>query len=248
MSKHEIINAFIQDRLCHLGLNEVSAVDAAKWLDEAGVLRDSSIRPGLPLRKYLRKGVIVGSSQEGGRFWRIRLAKLSDLERHRHAQVAKQPKQQNRDAQVKVQQSIKSWEGIDSELLQGHIRELHTACEHWTRKLLEAPAIPTAMLTRESIEKVPGVYLVRCDSEIIYVGKSNNLCSRIFGQHLAPRMRSSTLRRKVSRVIKTSDEALITTWLQSTSFAWLALHDHSFTIAVEDYVILKLKPPLNGYT
>lgn len=47
------------------------AVEAAAWLDEAGLLADSSIRPGLPLRRLLREHRILGQRQEANRRWYI---------------------------------------------------------------------------------------------------------------------------------------------------------------------------------
>ena len=58
------INDFLQTRLAANGLSErVRAVEAARWLDEAGLLADSADRPGLPLRNMLRAGEIIGSDQ-----------------------------------------------------------------------------------------------------------------------------------------------------------------------------------------
>ena len=57
------INPCLQSRLRGQRRDEVSAVEAASWLDEAGVLKDSSSRPGLPLRKLLRAGRIQGAEQ-----------------------------------------------------------------------------------------------------------------------------------------------------------------------------------------
>lgn len=48
------INAHIQHQLRLTGLDEVTAVEAACWLDEVGLLKDSPHRPGLPLRRLLR--------------------------------------------------------------------------------------------------------------------------------------------------------------------------------------------------
>ena len=71
-------SSFLQYRLCNEGRHEVSAVDAAAWLDRAGLLTDSATRPGLPLRRILRKlrdegelDLIAGAWQDGGRWWRI---------------------------------------------------------------------------------------------------------------------------------------------------------------------------------
>jgi hypothetical protein len=53
----------VQARLRRDGLDEVAAVKAARWLDDAGLLTDSASRPGLPLRKLLRAGLIRGAEQ-----------------------------------------------------------------------------------------------------------------------------------------------------------------------------------------
>jgi len=58
------ISAYIQNRLTKEGLDCVSANEAARWLDVAGLLRDSAHRPGLPLRKLLRSGLITGARQD----------------------------------------------------------------------------------------------------------------------------------------------------------------------------------------
>lgn len=44
------INYFLQQRLISLELPELTASQAAVLLDEANILKDSLIRPGLPLK------------------------------------------------------------------------------------------------------------------------------------------------------------------------------------------------------
>jgi hypothetical protein len=72
----EAISTFLQDRLTRIGVDEVSAVEAAVWLHESGLLRDSDSRPGLPLRNLLRKGVISAAEQRpprpNGRWFIVR--------------------------------------------------------------------------------------------------------------------------------------------------------------------------------
>ena len=78
------INTFIQERLESEGLLEVRAVEAAQWLDVAGLLNDSRSRPGKPLRDLLRAGLIGGAyqnpPQSHGR-WYIRLGQSSQSTR-----------------------------------------------------------------------------------------------------------------------------------------------------------------------
>jgi len=57
------INRLLQKELKRQNLDEVRAVEAAAWLDRAGLLGDSRHRPGLPLRNLLRDGEIVGQEQ-----------------------------------------------------------------------------------------------------------------------------------------------------------------------------------------
>ena len=57
------INEFLQRTLVDKGLTELRANEAARWLDEAGLLADSPDRPGLPLRNMLRAGEIIGAQQ-----------------------------------------------------------------------------------------------------------------------------------------------------------------------------------------
>jgi hypothetical protein len=71
MSTRSQIGGFIQQQLLSRNLTHVTAVDAAIWLDRAGVLKDSSTRPGLPLRNLLRTGIIVGKRQEPNGRWFI---------------------------------------------------------------------------------------------------------------------------------------------------------------------------------
>ena len=64
------INRFLQARSEKEGLEEVAAVEAAGWLDAEGLLADSFVRRGQPLRKLLRKGLIVEARQRAnGRWW-----------------------------------------------------------------------------------------------------------------------------------------------------------------------------------
>ncbi len=59
----DYVSRFIQDALRRRRLDEVTAVEAASWLDANGVLNDSASRPGLPLRNLLRARRIHGAEQ-----------------------------------------------------------------------------------------------------------------------------------------------------------------------------------------
>ncbi len=64
------INECIQRRLVDKELLRVSAMEANGWTAEAGVLNDSVTRPGKPLRKKCREGLIHGARKEDG-LWYI---------------------------------------------------------------------------------------------------------------------------------------------------------------------------------
>ena len=74
------INDYLQRRLQRELRQEITAVDAAKWLDQSGLLRDRPQRPGLPLRNLLRAGLIQCAEQRPaqpyGRWW-IRRCELN---------------------------------------------------------------------------------------------------------------------------------------------------------------------------
>jgi len=67
----EAINRFLQTELRKRERDSVPAVEAARWLDGAGVLRDSEQRRGRPLRDLLRAGLITGQRQEPTSRWFI---------------------------------------------------------------------------------------------------------------------------------------------------------------------------------
>jgi len=75
------INLHLQERLESDWLDEVKAPEAARWLDEAGLLRDD--KNGLPLRGLLRAGRIAGQEQrpdnKNGRWFIRRLAESRDM-------------------------------------------------------------------------------------------------------------------------------------------------------------------------
>jgi hypothetical protein len=59
MSDSSALNQHIQEKLRGRTLDEVDAVTAARWLDEARLLADSPHRPGKNLRYRLRRGAIA---------------------------------------------------------------------------------------------------------------------------------------------------------------------------------------------
>ena len=81
------INLHLQERLEHEWRDEVRAVEAARWLDEVGLLCDQ--KGGLPLRNLLRAGRIAGQEQrpnnKNGSWFICRLAESPDPQEIRQA-------------------------------------------------------------------------------------------------------------------------------------------------------------------
>jgi hypothetical protein len=66
------INNYIQHRLKIEDLNEVSLTQAAKWLAEYDILRNSKTTPGYSLRRHILKGNILGAYRKNNYFWFIK--------------------------------------------------------------------------------------------------------------------------------------------------------------------------------
>jgi hypothetical protein len=71
MVDEQTVSDFIQRELARRNRADVPAVEAAQWLDDAGLLPDLASRPAKPLRDLLRAGKIVGQRQEMDRRWFI---------------------------------------------------------------------------------------------------------------------------------------------------------------------------------
>jgi hypothetical protein len=63
MSTTTAINSRLQTELRRRKRAEVTAVEAARWLDSGHVLEDRRDRLGGPLRVFLRDGLIDGAEQ-----------------------------------------------------------------------------------------------------------------------------------------------------------------------------------------
>lgn len=85
------ISLYLQHELRRQSLPSVTAVEAARWLDRANILRDSRHRPGLPLRDLLRQGAIVGQRQEANNRWFIDRVPLAAVEIRRENAEASGP-------------------------------------------------------------------------------------------------------------------------------------------------------------
>jgi predicted DNA-binding transcriptional regulator AlpA len=70
-----VINNYIQKRLQRENLEEVSVNDAAKWLSDENILKNSKSSPGFPLRRNIKNGNVFGAYQKRSYFWYIRRIK-----------------------------------------------------------------------------------------------------------------------------------------------------------------------------
>jgi hypothetical protein len=57
------INQFLQTKLKKHYLLETTAIEANRWLEKEGLLKDSKSRKGKPLRDLLRQNKILGQIQ-----------------------------------------------------------------------------------------------------------------------------------------------------------------------------------------
>ncbi len=67
-----IINNYIQRRMQVENLQKVPLTVAARWLDEANILKDSPTSPGYSLRRHVYRGNIFGVYKENNYFWYIK--------------------------------------------------------------------------------------------------------------------------------------------------------------------------------
>jgi hypothetical protein len=67
----EKINRYLQFLLQLKEQAWTSAVEAARWLDGVGFLKDSKSRPGKPLRDLLRAGKVTGQRHASNGRWFI---------------------------------------------------------------------------------------------------------------------------------------------------------------------------------
>ena len=67
-----LINNYIQRRLQRENLEEVSVIEASKWLSEEKILSDSYSSPGFPLRRNIQRGNIFGAYKKSNYYWYIR--------------------------------------------------------------------------------------------------------------------------------------------------------------------------------
>ena len=67
-----VINNYIQGRLQQENLSEVSLLQAARWLDKGGILKDQWSSRGYPLRRHIYRENIFGAYKKHNKFWYIK--------------------------------------------------------------------------------------------------------------------------------------------------------------------------------
>lgn len=130
------IDRFLQAELVRRRLGEVTAVEAAAWLDEAGLLPDSPSRPGLPLRNLLRAGRIRSGEQrppqKHGNWFIVRrdLEALGSVDMSRRTQAEPEtPSVSMSAAEGEGHRVTMDWMGEEIETLEDLLRpELRVLC------------------------------------------------------------------------------------------------------------------------
>jgi excinuclease UvrABC nuclease subunit len=118
------------------------------------------------------------------------------------------------------------------------------------QELVDAPVIAFINLKSSTLPTKPGVYRIfETNDELpttIYVGESENLSNRIYGNHLMGNTEASTLKRKLVKSGKyTNSEAVRAYLRQECSLQYVVLLNHKEKILFEHFAIAMLEPLLN---
>jgi len=114
--------------------------------------------------------------------------------------------------------------------------------------LLDRPTYEFSRSDRRDIPDVPGVYIIydKTAKQILYVGESDNVRRRLFGDHRSGNRRGSAFRRALSRWRKMEDEKEIREYIiQNCSFQVLPVPDKLRRKRFEHFAIAVLSPLLN---
>jgi len=114
--------------------------------------------------------------------------------------------------------------------------------------LLDSPTHEFSSSDRRSIPDVPGVYVIydKTGKQILYIGESDNMRRRLFGDHRAGNRRGSAFRKALSRWEKMEDEKEIREYIiQNCSFQVLPVPDKLERKRFEHFAIAVLNPRLN---
>jgi len=189
------INQTLQSELRARRMRRVGAVEAATWLDAAGVLTDSPTKPGRPLRDLLRlrKGLISGQRQEMNGRWFIDLVEASA------------PITSSRDHEIKTTRAVVPLVSL-AQVVRGLSAEKDDI-RNATNALTTGPLYTIAQLANlpgDAIDK-PGVYSIWCED-----GDAVSAISHALGPPIDPGLlyvgdtgartgSKGTLRRRIGR-------------------------------------------------
>jgi excinuclease UvrABC nuclease subunit len=116
-------------------------------------------------------------------------------------------------------------------------------------KLLETNPLPLNEALKGLLPRKGGVYRIveNGSDEILYVGQSTNLRSRIYGRHLRGSKRVSTLRRKLLRGGDMADDAAVSEFLaRECRVQYLEIEDERERTWFEHFAIALLRPKYNN--
>lgn len=166
--KLQLIISTLDNYIERNGIDELTAVEAAEILDGAGILNDSSSRPGKPLRDILRAGEIEHAYQLSNGRWFISHSRKS------------YDKNMTKEKTVKVSATQISFDKLMDSLKFRSVKQLNT---------LDIPDLPGIYVIKiRDIKKLPQVFrkvLQERKHNIMYIGIStNSLRDRFWGNEL----------------------------------------------------------------
>lgn len=251
------INAFLQDELARRDIDCVTAVEAARWLEVAGLLRDSPSRPGKPLRALLRGGLIAGQRQELNSRWLVcRVGHWSAPSNSPTPVGTTLPRRQGEPGVEALVASllapanrvaVKDWPG--------HLQGLTGLPGLYAWWVDDAGAATLAAGIQHHV--APG---------LIYGGQTGAgqssaiLGSRIGRNHMKGNIRGSTFRWTLASVLQgplglsatgyrgleASSESTLTRWIHDhLAVSVVGVSDRSTILATEEAVLRTIDPPLN---
>lgn len=88
-----------------------------------------------------------------------------------------------------------------------------------------------------------GVYLIRRNGKIIYVGKAKNLSRRINSDHISGELKNttSTVRRKVTKKFYIPHGNKLRQWMSECSFSTIEINNPDLRTLVESFIIYLLR-------
>ena len=95
----------------------------------------------------------------------------------------------------------------------------------------------------KSISLRGGIYLIKRDGKIIYVGKAKNLSRRINSDHISGEIKNttSTVRRKVTKKLGIPHGKSLRQWMSECNFSTLEIIDPDTRTLVESYIMYFLR-------